>query len=85
MPLPRRCLSLMVGLWGFGTLPFGLVATADSFWAMALCLAAAGPVARVVALPVIFWTVALLTSALGLGALRAGRMREDELAHPLAG
>ena len=33
----------------------------------------------------IFWTVALLTPALGLVALWAGRMREDELAHPLAG
>ena len=33
----------------------------------------------------IFWTVALLTLALGLVALWAGRMREDELAHSLAG
>jgi MFS family permease len=121
----------MIVLWGFGTLPFGLVATTDSFWVMALCLAfvgagdgagmvlwgtllqrrvprhmlgrvssldffvsialmpvsmaVAGPVAQVVPLPVIFWTVALLTPALGLVALWAGRMREDELAHPLAG
>ncbi|MEX5297306.1 MFS transporter [Kocuria sp. CPCC 205292] len=131
LPLPRRYLSWMIVLWGFGTLPFGLVATTDSFWVMALCLAfvgagdgagmvlwgtllqrrvprhllgrvssldffvsialmpvsmaVAGPVAQVVPLPVIFWTVALLTPALGLGALWAGRMREDELAHPLAG
>lgn len=131
LPLPRRYLSWMIVLWGFGTLPFGLVATTDSFWVMALCLAfvgagdgagmvlwgtllqrrvprhmlgrvssldffvsialmpvsmaVAGPVAQVVPLPVIFWTVALLTPALGLVALWAGRMREDELAHPLAG
>ncbi|WP_424347823.1 MFS transporter [Kocuria sp. CH-021] len=131
LPLPRRYLSWMIVLWGFGTLPFGLVATTDSFWVMALCLAfvgagdgagmvlwgtllqrrvprhllgrvssldffvsialmpvsmaVAGPVAQVVPLPVIFWTVALLTPALGLGALWAGRMREDELAHPLTG
>lgn len=131
LPLPRRYLSWMIVLWGFGTLPFGLVATTDSFWVMALCLAfvgagdgagmvlwgtllqrrvprhmlgrvssldffvsialmpvsmaVAGPVAQVVPLPVIFWTVALLTPALGLGALWAGRMREDEIAHPLAG
>ena len=131
LPLPRRYLSWMIVLWGFGTLPFGLVATTDSFWVMALCLAfvgagdgagmvlwgtllqrrvprhmlgrvssldffvsialmpvsmaIAGPVAQVVPLPVIFWTVALLTPALGLVALWAGRMREDELAHPLAG
>ncbi|MEX5260819.1 MFS transporter [Kocuria sp. CPCC 205263] len=131
LPLPRRYLTWMIVLWGFGTLPFGLVATTDSFWVMALCLAfvgagdgagmvlwgtllqrrvprhmlgrvssldffvsialmpvsmaVAGPVAQVVPLPVIFWTVALLTPALGLVALWAGRMREDELAHPLAG
>jgi MFS family permease len=131
LPLPRRYLSWMIVLWGFGTLPFGLVATTDSFWVMALCLAfvgagdgagmvlwgtllqrrvprhmlgrissldffvsialmpvsmaVAGPVAQVVPLPVIFWTVALLTPALGLVALWAGRMREDELAHPMAG
>jgi MFS family permease len=131
LPLPRRYLSWMIVLWGFGTLPFGLVATTDSFWVMALCLAfvgagdgagmvlwgtllqrrvprhmlgrvssldffvsialmpvsmaVAGPVAQVVPLPVIFWTVALLTPALGLVALWAGRMREDELAHSLAG
>ncbi|MEX5256551.1 MFS transporter [Kocuria arenosa] len=131
LPLPRRYLSWMIVLWGFGTLPFGLVATTDSFWVMALCLAfvgagdgagmvlwgtllqrrvprhmlgrvssldffvsialmpvsmaVAGPVAQVVPLPVIFWTVALLTPALGLVALWAGRMREDELSHPLAG
>ncbi|MCM3688475.1 MFS transporter [Kocuria rosea] len=131
LPLPRRYLSWMIGLWGLGTLPFGLVATTDSFGVMALCLAAvgagdgagmvlwgtllqrrvprhmlgrvssldffvsialmpvsmalAGPVAQVVPLPVIFWTVALLTPLLGLAALWAGRMREDELAHPLAG
>ncbi|MGX5357315.1 MFS transporter [Kocuria sp. KH4] len=131
LPLPRRYLSWMIGLWGFGTLPFGLVATTESFWVMAVCLACvgagdgagmvlwgtllqrrvprhllgrissldffvsialmpvsmaiAGPVAQVVPLPVIFWTVAVLTPALGLVALWAGRMRQDELAHPLAG
>ncbi|KLU08187.1 MFS transporter [Kocuria sp. SM24M-10] len=131
LPLPRRYLSWMIGLWGLGTLPFGLVATTESFWVMALCLACvgagdgagmvlwgtllqrrvprhmlgrvssldffvsialmpvsmaiAGPVAQVVPLPVIFWTVAVLTPVLGFVALWAGRMRQDELAHPLAG
>ena len=42
LPLPRRYLSWMIVLWGFGTLPFGLVATTDSFWVMALCLAFVG-------------------------------------------
>ena len=131
LPLPRRYLSWMIGLWGLGTLPFGLVATTESFWVMALCLACvgagdgagmvlwgtllqrrvprhmlgrvssldffvsialmpvsmaiAGPVAQVVPLPVIFWTVAVLTPVLGFVALWAGRMRQDVLAHPLAG
>jgi MFS family permease len=130
-PMPRRYLSWMIGLWGVGTLPFGVVATTDSFWVMAACLACvgagdgagmvlwgtllqrrvprhmlgrvssldlfvsialmpvsmalAGPVAQVVPLPVIFWTVAVLTPLLGLGALLVGRMRQDELAHPLSG
>ncbi|MGQ1838419.1 MFS transporter [Kocuria turfanensis] len=131
LPLPRRYLSWMIGLWGLGTLPFGLVATTESFWVMAVCLACvgagdgagmvlwgtllqrrvprhmlgrvssldffvsialmpvsmaiAGPVAQVVPLPVVFWTVAVLTPVLGFVALWAGRMRQDELAHPLAG
>ena len=130
-PLPRRYLSWLIGLWGLGTLPFGLVAMTDSFWVMVLCLpcvgtgdgarmvlwgtlrqrrvprhmlgrvssmdffvsielmpvsmAVAGPVAQVVPLPVIFWTVAVLTPLLGLVAVWAGRMRRDELAHPLSG
>jgi len=130
VPMPRRYLSWMIGLWGVGTLPFGVVATTDSFWVMAACLACvgagdgagmvlwgtllqrrvprhmlgrvssldlfvsialmpvsmalAGPVAQVVPLPVVFWTVAVLTPLLGLVALLVGRMREDELAHPLS-
>lgn len=31
VPMPRRYLSWMIGLWGLGTLPFGFVATTDSF------------------------------------------------------
>jgi hypothetical protein len=66
----------------------GRVSSLDFFVSIALMpvsMAVAGPVAQVVPLPVIFWIVALLTPALGLVALWAGRMREDELAHPLAG
>lgn len=64
----------------------GRVAGLDLFVSIALMpvsMALAGPVAQVVPLPVVFWAVAVLTPLLGLVALRVGRMREDELAHPL--
>ena len=40
LQLPRKYLTTMVWLWGFGTLPFGLVGTTDSWWVMAgaLCV-----------------------------------------------
>lgn len=40
MPLPRHYLTTMIWLWGFGTLPFGLVGMTDSWWVMAgaLCV-----------------------------------------------
>ena len=119
----------MVWLWGFGTLPFGLVGTTDSWWVMALALcvfgatggagqviwgtllqrrvprhmlgrissldffvslllmpvsmAVAGPVAEVLPPVTIFWGVAVLTPALGVLAVVAGRMHRDQAAHPL--
>ncbi|RKQ35432.1 MFS transporter [Kocuria tytonis] len=36
--LPRKYLTTMVWLWGFGTLPFGLVGMTHSWWVMALAL-----------------------------------------------
>lgn len=36
--LPRKYLTTMVWLWGFGTLPFGLVGGTDSWWVMAAAL-----------------------------------------------
>ena len=127
--LPRKYLTTMVWLWGFGTLPFGLVGTTDSWWVMALALcvfgatggagqviwgtllqrrvprhmlgrissldffvslllmpvsmAVAGPVAEVLPPVTIFWGVAVLTPALGVLAVVAGRMHRDQAAHPL--
>ena len=66
----------------------GRVSSMDFFVSielMPVSMAVAGPVAQVVPLPVIFWTVAVLTPLLGLVAVWAGRMRRDELAHPLSG
>ena len=127
--LPRNYLTTMVWLWGFGTLPFGLVGMTHSWWVMALALcvfgatggagqviwgtllqrrvpghmlgrissldffvslllmpismAVAGPVAEVLPPVTIFWGVAVLTPALGVLAVVAGRMRADQQAHPL--
>ena len=40
LQLPRKYLTTMVWLWGFGTLPFGLVGMTGSWWVMAgaLCV-----------------------------------------------
>lgn len=40
LQLPRKYLTTMIWLWGFGTLPFGLVGMTDSWWVMAgaLCV-----------------------------------------------
>ncbi|MDO4919135.1 MFS transporter [Kocuria sp.] len=127
--LPRKYLTTMVWLWGFGTLPFGLVGMTHSWWVMALALcvfgatggagqviwgtllqrrvpghmlgrissldffvslllmpvsmAVAGPVSQVLPPVAIFWGVALLTPALGVLAVVAGRMHRDQAEHPL--
>lgn len=127
--MPRKYLTTMIWLWGFGTLPFGLVGMTGSWWVMAaaLCvfgatggagqviwgtllqrrvpghmlgrissldffvslllmpisMAVAGPVAQVVPPAAIFWGVAVLTPALGVLAVLAGRMHRDQQAHPL--
>ena len=127
--MPRKYLTTMIWLWGFGTLPFGLVGMTGSWWVMAaaLCvfgatggagqviwgtllqrrvpghmlgrissldffvslllmpisMAVAGPVAQVVPPAAIFWGVAVLTPALGVLAVLAGRMHRDQEAHPL--
>lgn len=129
MPLPRNYLTTMIWLWGFGTLPFGLVGMTDSWWVMAIALcifgatggagqviwgtllqrrvpvhmlgrissldffvslslmpvsmAVAGPVSQVLPPEAIFWGVAILTPVLGVIAVFAGRMYQDQAEHPL--
>ncbi|WHF21438.1 hypothetical protein QJS66_14570 [Kocuria rhizophila] len=52
LQLPRKYLATMIWLWGFGTLPFGLVGMTGSWWVMAgaLCVfgATAGGAGQVV-------------------------------------
>jgi hypothetical protein len=40
--LPRRYLTLMMLLWGFGTVPMGILGLTNSFWLMAAALATCG-------------------------------------------
>jgi MFS family permease len=64
----------------------GRVSSLDFFVSLALMpvsMAAAGPVAAMVPIWLIFLTVSLATPVLGFIALAAARMRRDELAHPL--
>ncbi|NKX54719.1 MFS transporter [Arthrobacter sp. E918] len=127
--LPRRYLTVMLMLWGPGSLPLAAVGLTGSFWVMAACLfvvgatggtgmviwgtllqrrvpphllgrissldffvslalmpvsmAAAGPLAGLVPIWSIFLVVGLVLPVLSVLALVLGRMRKDELAHPL--
>ena len=38
MKLPRRYLTVMMGVWGVSTLPFAIVGITHQYWLMALCL-----------------------------------------------
>jgi MFS family permease len=38
MRLPRRYLTVMMGVWGVSTLPFAVVGITHEYWLMALCL-----------------------------------------------
>lgn len=38
MRLPRRYLTVMIGVWGVSTLPFAVVGITHEYWLMALCL-----------------------------------------------
>lgn len=38
MRLPRRYLTVMMGVWGVSTLPFAIVGITHQYWLMALCL-----------------------------------------------
>ena len=128
-PLPRRYLTVMMMLWGLGSLPLAVVGATRSFPVMAIALfavglasgagmviwgtllqrrvppqmlgrvssldffvslsfmplsmAAAGPLSKVVPVPVIFGAAGIVPVALAAIALFAARMPRDEMAHPL--
>ncbi|MDR7189209.1 MFS family permease [Microbacterium sp. BE35] len=42
MKLPRRYLTVMMGVWGVSTLPFAIVGITHEYWLMALCLFVVG-------------------------------------------
>ncbi|MCB0931418.1 MAG: tetracycline efflux MFS transporter Tet(V) [Mycobacterium sp.] len=127
--LPRRYLTVMMMLWGLGTLPLAVVGVTWSFPTMAVALfmvglasgagmviwgtllqrrvpaqmlgrvasldffvslsfmpvsmALAGPLSKVVPVPMIFAAAGVLPIALAVVALAAARMPRDEVAHPL--
>ncbi|MEH0108785.1 MFS transporter [Tersicoccus sp. MR15.9] len=129
VPLPRRYLTLMMAVWGFGVVPMAVVGFTRSFAVMAAALfvcaftsgvgqviwgtllqrrvppallgrissldffvslalmpvsmAVAGPLSTVVDVPVIFVAIAVLSPVAGVAAWLAGRMRRDEVLHPL--
>ncbi|MCO1337350.1 MFS transporter [Kocuria polaris] len=127
--LPRRYLTVMVLVWGFGTAPLAVVGFVTEVWhlfaavfvvgvtgavgnviwgtllqrrvparmlgrissldffvslaLMPVSMAVAGPLGEIVPLWVIFFVAAFVSPIAGVIAWLAGRMREDELAHPL--
>ncbi|WP_102159341.1 MFS transporter [Zhihengliuella halotolerans] len=127
--LPRRYLSVMVLVWGFGTAPLAVVGFVTEVWhlfaavfvvgvtgavgnviwgtllqrrvparmlgrissldffvslaLMPVSMAVAGPLGEIVPLWVLFFVAAFVSPVVGVIAWLAGRMREDELAHPL--
>ncbi|WP_242868695.1 hypothetical protein [Microbacterium oxydans] len=129
LKLPRRYLTLMVALWGGGTIPLILIGIADGLalmlaalfvvgaatgagvviWGtllqrlvpptmigrvasldffvsiafMAVSIAIAGPLSLVVSIPVIFVLAGIAPTLLAAIAVLAGRMRSQELQHPL--
>lgn len=127
--LPRRYLSVMVLVWGVGTIPLIVLGYTTSFWLMAsalfvvgltggagmviwgtllqrrvphgmlgrvasldffisialmpLSIALVGPISAVVPHHLIFTAAGTIPVLLAVSVLFAGRMRADEIAHPL--
>ncbi|GHD06638.1 MFS transporter [Zhihengliuella salsuginis] len=127
--LPRRYLTVMVLVWGFGTVPLAVVGFVTEVWhlfaavfvvgvtgaignviwgtllqrrvparmlgrissldffvslaLMPVSMAVAGPLGEVLPLWVIFCVAAFASPVVGVAAWLAGRLREDEIAHPL--
>jgi MFS transporter, DHA3 family, tetracycline resistance protein len=127
--LPRRYLTVMMAMWGVGSIPLLVVGVTSSFPLMAaatfvigftdgagmviwgtllqrrvptemlgrvssldffvslafmpVSFAIVGPLSKVVSMQTIFAVAALAPVLLAAVAMRAARMRQDELAHPL--
>jgi MFS transporter, DHA3 family, tetracycline resistance protein len=127
--LPRRYLTVMMAMWGVGSIPLLVVGVTSSFPLMAaatfvigftdgagmviwgtllqrrvptemlgrvssldffvslafmpVSFAIVGPLSKVVSMQTIFAVAALAPVLLAVVAMRAARMRQDELAHPL--
>jgi MFS family permease len=128
-PLPRRYLSVMLLVWGIGTLPIAVIGIANEFWLMAAAMAVvgvtsgvgdviwgtllqrrvpdelrgrvssldffvslallpvsmalAGPAGDAFGITAVFIAAGVVPAIAGPVALLAGRLRRDELAHPL--
>jgi len=128
-PMPRRYLSVLLLVWGIGTLPIATVGLANELWVMyvgmvvvgatsgigdviwgtllqrrvpdelrgrvssldffvslallPLSVALAGPAADAFGLTTVFIVAAVVPAVAGPIALIAGRLRADELSHPL--
>lgn len=128
-PLPRRYMSVMLLVWGLGTLPIVAIGLANVFWIMfaaifivgvtsgvgdviwgtllqrrvpdslrgrvssldffvslgllPVSIALAGPAAHAFGLTAVFIAAGVVPAVAGPLALIAGRLRRDEIAHPL--
>jgi H+ antiporter protein len=129
-PLPRRYLTVMLGVWGAGLLPLALfgivtelwvllvaaivvgitegigmviwgtllqrrvpgalrgrVSSLDFFLSLALLpasMALAGPAAEAFGITAVFVAAGIVSAAAAPVMLRLGRLRQDEIAHPLS-
>ncbi len=129
-PLPRRYLSVMLIVWGFGLLPLALFGVATELWILILVaivvggtegvgmviwgtllqrrvpdalrgrvssldffvslalmpasMALAGPAAEAFGITAVFIVAAVVSAVAAPVMLHLGRLREDELAHPLS-
>jgi predicted MFS family arabinose efflux permease len=129
-PLPRRYLTVMLGLWGAGLLPLALFGIATEMWVLLVAaivvgvtegigmviwgtllqrrvpdglrgrvssldfflslallpasMALAGPAAEAFGITAVFVVAALASAVAAPIMFRLGRLRQDELAHPLS-
>ena len=129
-PLPRRYLTVMLGVWGAGLLPLALFGIATELWVLLVAaivvgvtegvgmviwgtllqrrvpdalrgrvssldfflslallpasMALAGPAAEAFGITAVFVVAAVVSAAAAPVMFRLGRLKQDELAHPLS-